>query len=188
MMMIMSIVRDYASELQPPTGPLFLSQVIYERREQWRNDIDRTLLIRPPKLCGSPTSSHLVANQEELGEENYEFSLRSIFVHTSKWFLNALKSYDMGPTALLLLRRKVCCGLLSPLPGLNPRIFFPMTSTLTIYTTEAIVYSFTFLAYVELWHTILPLSFSFSDIEVVWTLQCTIGLFWKVLTVHFKTL
>jgi hypothetical protein len=33
------------------------------------------LLIRPPEISGSPTSSHLMANQEKLGEGNYEFGL-----------------------------------------------------------------------------------------------------------------
>jgi hypothetical protein len=43
----------------------------------------------------------------------------------------------MGPTALLLLRRKLCYGFLSPLkihwprPGLNPRTLGPVASTLT---------------------------------------------------------
>jgi hypothetical protein len=51
--------------------------------------------------------------------------------------LHALKSYDMGPTALIPLRMKACCGLLSPLqirprPGLNPRTLDPMATTLTI--------------------------------------------------------
>jgi hypothetical protein len=32
---------DYVSELRPPTGPLFILQVIYEHGEPWWNDIDR---------------------------------------------------------------------------------------------------------------------------------------------------
>jgi hypothetical protein len=44
----------------------------------------------------------------------------------------------MGPTALLPLRRKLCCGFLSPLKirhtqlGLNPRILGPMASILPL--------------------------------------------------------
>jgi hypothetical protein len=38
---IMAIGRGYVSELQPPTGLLFISKVIYEHGEPWRNDIDR---------------------------------------------------------------------------------------------------------------------------------------------------
>jgi hypothetical protein len=51
--------------------------------------------------------------------------------------LHAIKSYDMGPTALFPLRRKSCDGFLSPLkihrsrPGLNPRTLGPMASTIT---------------------------------------------------------
>jgi hypothetical protein len=41
-------------------------------------------LIFPPQLSVNPTSSHLVANQDELCEGNDEFGLQNIFVHTSK--------------------------------------------------------------------------------------------------------
>jgi hypothetical protein len=44
-----------------------------------------------------------------------EFGLAEYFVHTCKWFLHAVKFYDMGPPALLPFLRKVCCGFLSPL-------------------------------------------------------------------------
>jgi hypothetical protein len=57
--------------------------VIYEHEEPLWNDIDRGKLpIHPPELSGIPTSIHLVANQEELGEVNDEFGLQNIFVHT----------------------------------------------------------------------------------------------------------
>jgi hypothetical protein len=59
--------------------------VIYEHGEPWWNDIYKEkLLIRPPELSGSSTSSHLAADQEELGEGNYKFCLKNIFVHISK--------------------------------------------------------------------------------------------------------
>jgi hypothetical protein len=50
---------------------------------------------------------------------------------------DAVKRYNMGTPALLPVRRKVCCGFLSPLknpsprPGLNPRPLGPVASTLT---------------------------------------------------------
>jgi hypothetical protein len=34
----------------------------------------------PPELTGNPTSSHLVANQEQLGEANDEIGPPSIYV------------------------------------------------------------------------------------------------------------
>jgi hypothetical protein len=41
MMMIMTMGRDYVSELQLPTGLLFIPQVIYEHEEPRQYDIDR---------------------------------------------------------------------------------------------------------------------------------------------------
>jgi hypothetical protein len=56
-MTIMMMGWDYVSELQPPTGLLFIPQVIYEHVESWMNDIDRgKLLIHPSELSGNPTS------------------------------------------------------------------------------------------------------------------------------------
>jgi len=72
------------------------------------------------------------SKQEERAKGVMNLALRSIFVHTCKWFLTCRKSYDMGPLALLPLRRKACCGFLSLRPGLNPRTLGPMASTLTI--------------------------------------------------------
>jgi hypothetical protein len=57
-------------------GLLFIPQVIYEHGEPWWNDIDRgKLFIHPSELYGNPTSSHLVANKEELDKGNDEFHL-----------------------------------------------------------------------------------------------------------------
>jgi hypothetical protein len=72
------------------------------------------LLIRPPELSGSPQQSLLIPDQEEHDEENDEFGLRNIFVHTSKWYLLAVKSYDMGPTALLPSEGWLAVGFYRP--------------------------------------------------------------------------
>jgi hypothetical protein len=79
----------------------------------------RTQLIR------YNTNRHLVANQKELGEEmtNLAFEI-SLFILRSD-VLHAVKSYDMGPTALLLFRRKAGCGFLSPLKSIAPVGFEP---------------------------------------------------------------
>jgi hypothetical protein len=42
------------------------------------------LLIRPPELSGNPTTSYLVAKQDELAKEMMNLALRSICVHTPK--------------------------------------------------------------------------------------------------------
>jgi hypothetical protein len=55
--------------------------------------------------------------------------------HICRVLWHAVNSYDMGPTALLPLRRKSCYGLLSPLKvyhlrsGLNPRTLGAVAST-----------------------------------------------------------
>jgi hypothetical protein len=49
-----------------------------------------------------------------MGEINGNLALRSNFVRLASDVLHAVKSYDMGLSALLSTRRKVCCGFLSP--------------------------------------------------------------------------
>jgi hypothetical protein len=55
--------------------------------------------------------------QEERAKEMMNLALRNIFVRTCKVisFLHSARSYDMGHPALLPIRRKACCGFLSPL-------------------------------------------------------------------------
>jgi hypothetical protein len=66
------------------------------------------------------------------------FSLRSIFVHNSKWFLTCHKILRHGTDGFTSPPKKACCRFLSPLnihrprPGLNPRTLGPMASTPTI--------------------------------------------------------
>jgi hypothetical protein len=56
---------------------------------------------------------------------------------TSRGLQHAVKSYDMGPQALLPIRRKLCWGFVLPLKinrlgwALNPQPLVPLTSTLT---------------------------------------------------------
>jgi hypothetical protein len=66
--MIMSMGWDYVCELRPPTGLLFVPQ-IHENVQPWWNDDREKHLIHAPELSGNPTSSHLVAKQEELVKE-----------------------------------------------------------------------------------------------------------------------
>jgi len=74
---------------------------------------------------GKHTSSHLVENQDEHAEGNDEFSTRNIFFAHRSDFLHSVKSCDMGPTALLPLRRKACCGFVSPLKSIASADFEP---------------------------------------------------------------
>jgi hypothetical protein len=79
-----------------------------------------------------------LTKQEELGERNYEFCFTKYFFHISKGSLTFCKIVRHGPSALLPLRTKACCGFFIALknpssqPGFNPRTLGPMANTLTI--------------------------------------------------------
>jgi hypothetical protein len=97
------------------------------------------------RAFGSSTNSHLVAKQEEHGKGNAAFCRRSFSFHTPQGYFTCRKFYDMGPTALLTLRRKACCGFLSPLKihlprqGLSPRTLGPMANMLTVIPSRTTV-------------------------------------------------
>jgi hypothetical protein len=64
-------------------------------------------------LWKSYQQSHLVANQEELGKENYGFCLQNLsFIFTE--FLNILKSYNMGPKLYYLSKGRHAADLYRP--------------------------------------------------------------------------
>jgi hypothetical protein len=66
------------------------------------------------QCCPAVLASY--TSQERVGEREKEMRIESIRPRgTSRVLLSAVKSYDMGPPALLSIRRKVCCGFLSPL-------------------------------------------------------------------------
>jgi hypothetical protein len=68
MTMMISMGWDCVSELWPPMGILFITQVIYKHGEPWWNDIDKVNFWFVHQSSGNPTSSHLVANQDELAK------------------------------------------------------------------------------------------------------------------------
>jgi hypothetical protein len=78
LMVIMSMGREYVSELRPPTCLLYIPQVIYEHGKPWSNHIDR----RNTRLVNQ---SYLIVLPAELSDRkvgitgggNYEFSLRN---------------------------------------------------------------------------------------------------------------
>jgi GR25 family glycosyltransferase involved in LPS biosynthesis len=69
--------RDDVSELLPPTGVLFISKVIQNMENHGRviPKGEKSCFVLHRALWQSCQQSYLVANQEELGEEVYEFSL-----------------------------------------------------------------------------------------------------------------
>jgi hypothetical protein len=66
-----------------------------------------SLAILPAESSGT--------KQEKRAKGMMNLAFRRIFYGTCKWFVHAVISYDIGPPALVPLRRKACCGFLSPL-------------------------------------------------------------------------
>jgi hypothetical protein len=120
-------------------GLLFTFRVKYDHGEPWWNNTDRgKLLIHPPELSDNPTSSHIVANKEKLGEGNYEFGLWNIFVHTSKLHFTCHKMLRHVAVSFTSLLNKgmtqIFIILKNPLtqPGLNSQTLGSIASLLTI--------------------------------------------------------
>jgi hypothetical protein len=113
---IMSMGWDYVYEVRPPISLLFISRWywVWGTIVKW---FDRgKLLIRPPDLCSNPTSTVIYHRfRRNLTEKITNLAFQISFVILRSEFLQALKSYDMGPPSLPSLRRKACCGFLSPL-------------------------------------------------------------------------
>jgi hypothetical protein len=55
--------RDYVSELRPPTGLLFIPQVLYDYGEPWWNDIDR---VKPKILEKNLSQCHFVHKKSHM--------------------------------------------------------------------------------------------------------------------------
>jgi hypothetical protein len=94
------------------------------------------------RICGSSETSRLAALFNSILMWLPKPSGRQSGDLGEKWPLNFayetfLFIYDMGPTALLPLRRKWCSGILSPIKihrprsGSNPQTLGPVASTLT---------------------------------------------------------
>jgi hypothetical protein len=110
-------------------------QVIYEHGELWWDDIDgeSSWLIHQSSLAILPAEFSSIKSRE-----NYEFSLRSIFVHTSKWFFTCRKILRheadgfASPPKDGVLRIFIAFKNASLRPGWNPRTLWRMADTLTI--------------------------------------------------------
>jgi hypothetical protein len=105
---------EYVSELRPPTGLFFIPRVICEHGEPWW--WWRRLEITPDSSNRAVWQSYHLRHLGKIGgmDEGVRI-LRTSIWNTSRDLLHAVKSYDMGPAALLRMPRNVCCGFLSPL-------------------------------------------------------------------------
>jgi len=113
----MAMGWEYVSEQRPPTSLLFVPQVIHGLGEPWCNGMlteKNSSLLHQSSLAILPAESS-GSKQEEWVKGMRIWPCQVFLFILASYFLHAVKSYDMGPTALLPLRRKVCCGFLSPL-------------------------------------------------------------------------
>jgi hypothetical protein len=109
---ILSIGWD-VSELQPPVGLLFIPRVTCERGQEWwwwwwwwwlGKTADSS-------TSGNPSSRDI---WERVGGMVAEVRISRVSIWDALTDLeHAVKSYDVGPPALLPIRRKLCCGILS---------------------------------------------------------------------------
>jgi hypothetical protein len=109
--LIMSRWWDYVSELRPPSCLLFIPQEIWKHGEPWwwcRLGITPDSSSRA--LCQSNQQSYMGTSRRN-GRKSENFAYHYLKRLKGK----KVKSYDMGLPALLPIRRKVCCGFLSPL-------------------------------------------------------------------------
>jgi hypothetical protein len=124
-------VETDVSELRPH-GPivhprlLAMWTVVWWYRLGLTPNLSTRALWQPPVLSGGPVSRDISGASTKWTKEMRILSIRPR--GTSRDLLHAVKSYDMGPPALLPIRRKVYCWFLSPLKsialaGLEPATF-----------------------------------------------------------------
>jgi hypothetical protein len=95
---------DYVSGLRPPTGLLFVPRVMILAA-------DNSLLVHHSSLAVLPAEISRTSRRNRRRSENFAYQ----YLKYLKVFLHAVKSYDVGPSALFPIRRKVCWWFLSPL-------------------------------------------------------------------------
>jgi hypothetical protein len=95
-------------------GPIVHPRVICEHGEPWW--WWRRLGITPDSSTRAPWKFYQQRHLGQVGGINEGVRiLRISNWNTSRVLQHAVKSYDMGPPALLPIRRKLYCGFLSPL-------------------------------------------------------------------------
>jgi hypothetical protein len=73
------------------------------------------ITICPAQLCGNPTSCHLAATQEELGDENDEFGLTKYICKYFEGLLTCRKILRHGADGFISPPKEGVLGFLSPI-------------------------------------------------------------------------
>jgi hypothetical protein len=126
--LFMSVGWDCVSELRPPTGLLFIHQVIYEYREPRWNDIDRGIRKIQRKACPrNPSRSWLDANPG-LGGEKPAGAMATTLIYSNWGITGSWQCHPEQLTASVLVH-----FTLDPVSSLvKQRVFslyFVLTST-----------------------------------------------------------
>jgi hypothetical protein len=138
MMMIVSMGRDYVSELRPPTGRLFIPQVMWT----WRIIVE---WCRQRKIPDSFTGALWQSYQQSSGSKQAEWAkglrirscevflliLASGFFTCRKFSRHGASGFTSLPKERVL---RIFIALKNPSPrlGLNPRTLGPVVTTLAI--------------------------------------------------------
>jgi hypothetical protein len=123
-MMIMSVGWNYVSELRPPTGLFFVSQVIDEHGESWLES--NSWFVRQSSLViGYYQRSNLVASRR-IRRNEWDLALRNNFIRACKWFFTYRKILRHGTSGFIfppkegVLRIFIVLKNSLPQPGFNP--------------------------------------------------------------------
>jgi hypothetical protein len=110
------IINGTTARLGPWTSLRVFVMVRYVRCEDISPTINLILviLIRPPETSVNKASRHLVAKQVKRGWESWPLNFAAEASIMLVGFFNMPWICDMGPTALLPLRRKACYGIYHP--------------------------------------------------------------------------
>jgi hypothetical protein len=130
------------SELRPPTGLLFIFQVIYEYGEPRWNDINRVKPKNSEKICPSATLFTTNATWTELGANpglHYERPATNCMSHGT---LGVFTSVHVGLLVDKVRLRQVILRLLSLLI-----VIPPVLPTIIIYERLVIMGQFDYLTY-----------------------------------------
>jgi hypothetical protein len=110
--------------MRPPTGLLFVPQVIKQHgRPRW-NDVGKgRFLIRPRELSGNSTNSHVVAKRKKLGKGYDEFGLTKYLCsyRTCRKILQHGADGFTSPPKEGVLRNYIALKIHRPLPDVNQR-------------------------------------------------------------------
>jgi hypothetical protein len=154
MMMFMLVGWDYVSELRHQRA--YCSYCRWENHGRLKSTEKNYWFIHQSSLQIIPTESS-GRKQEERAKVVMNLALGSICVYTCKRLFLHVTFYEMFSPALLPLRRKSCCGFLSPFAwsGFEPANFGSTIKYAIPYTTKSTNIRYIFVEMCKQNHTVM---------------------------------